>query len=789
MTNLKQEFIREVFQDFDGLVSYGNQVPTDYHDYKKFWSNILKLETIAVLKEACTSKKYIMVSFMFYFLIFFLQGQDIYSFYNFFTRCICFCFSQVRTKSSDGKSLMYVYAKKDAVKLHDIVRLELDGNSFIWGLVINVDFIDDHWDGVRIHIPLTLQNMKYENMSLRCYVCESMTSCFRELDALYSLSTSSFLPYLLKQNKREDGKERVWSESFMNIIRKNMGLNESQMNSLKDSVNTEKKFCLIQGPFGTGKTKTIISIINCVYMKQYEKFYQDLILGKASTRPKILVSAPSNVAIDIIVSRVLSTPFYQKDGNIKKKKPRIVRSGNGTTEIITETSVSLTNRIDKYINISESDLNDEIMKIQMLIDSKKSEIELITTQIKLFIESIGEDKIPKPWEARLDDEMMVYFYNPINQNIQYDISMLTSESGFGTLDEFPEYINLKVKLCTCVDFVYDLSNELNRFTIVLNEKTEKRKRMLIEKDLINTSDIVFTTLNSCSLLDSKSKFSFSIIDESCQATEISILVALQKVSGKCILVGDPQQLPPTVKSKNLKVLGISLFERLLKIGYPYHFLNEQYRMHPLISYFPRMTFYNGNLHDGIKDPTYFYKKYYDIPIFNAFSFINLSSSICERKGTSYVNPMEAECIFNMYMTLLNCNGQNLDDRVAIITPYKKQVEYLKILFKGFNIEINTIDSFQGGEREIVFFSCVRSTKDIGFLKDRRRLNVALTRAKCGLYIVGNEFALENNTIWYNLIEFSKRHGRYFHICSNDMNMNITMEKIKPGHKRKLEEYE
>jgi hypothetical protein len=67
MNNLKQDFIREVFQDFDGPVSYGNQVPTDYHDYKKFWSNILKLETIAVLKEACTSKKYIMVSFMFFF--------------------------------------------------------------------------------------------------------------------------------------------------------------------------------------------------------------------------------------------------------------------------------------------------------------------------------------------------------------------------------------------------------------------------------------------------------------------------------------------------------------------------------------------------------------------------------------------------------------------------------------------------------------------------------------------------------------------------------------------------
>lgn len=686
---------------------------------------------------------------------------------------------------------MYLSSKKDAVKLHDIIRLELSGRSFIWGLVINVDCIDEHCDGMRIYIPLSLQNIKYENMSLRCYVCESMTSCFRELEALYSISTSSFLPYILKQSKGGCGKERVWGESFMTIIKKNMGLNESQMNALKDSANTEKKFCLVQGPFGTGKTKTIVSIINCVYMKQYENFYLDLILGKTSaTRPKILISAPSNVAIDIIVSRVLSTPFFQKDGSIKKKKPRIVRSGNGTTEIITDNSVSLSSRIDKYINIHESDLNDEIKKLHMLIDTKKSEIELITTQLKLFIDSIGEYKIPKPWEARLDDEMMVYFYNPIDQRIQYDIDMNESNTcSYGTLDEFPEYIKLKIKLCTCVDFVYDLSNELNRFQIVLNEKTEKRKRILIEKDIINTSDIVFTTLNSCSLLDSKSKFSFSIIDEACQATEISMLVALQKVSGKCILVGDPQQLPPTVKSKNLKVLGISLFERLINEGYHYHFLNEQYRMHPLISYFPRMTFYDGNLHDGIKDRTYFYQKYYDIPIFNAFSFIDLSCSICERNGTSYINPMEAECIFNMYITLLKVTGQNLDDRVAIITPYKKQVEYFKVLFKGYKIEINTIDSFQGGEKEIVFFSCVRTSKDIGFLNDKRRLNVALTRAKCGLYIVGNQSALENNNIWYRLIEFSKRQGRYFNINDMNMNMNMAMEKVKPRHKRNFEEYE
>ncbi len=70
MNKLKQDFIRDVIQDFNGPVSYGNQVPADYQEYKKFWSNILKLETIAVLKEACESKKYIMVSSMHVFFSF-----------------------------------------------------------------------------------------------------------------------------------------------------------------------------------------------------------------------------------------------------------------------------------------------------------------------------------------------------------------------------------------------------------------------------------------------------------------------------------------------------------------------------------------------------------------------------------------------------------------------------------------------------------------------------------------------------------------------------------------------
>lgn len=700
---------------------------------------------------------------------------------NFIIVIFCLNLHQVKAKSSDRKTLVYVHAKKDALKLNDVIRLESNGpcpDTLGIGLVVNVDCMDDNWDGVRICFPLSLRNkIVHDNMSLRCYVLESLTTYFREIEALHSISKSSFLPYILnKQNPTTRNNQNVWSPSFMNLIERKACLNESQIHALKSSVNTEKGFCLIQGPFGTGKTKTIVSILNSTYIKQYEKFYLDLILGKKSTtRPKILVSAPSNVAIDIIVSRVLVSDFLNKNGHLKKQKPRIVRSGNGITEVISESSISLSSRIDKYIN--HPDPQNEVLNLRILIDTKKSEIDLITCQMKLFHDSIPGGLIPKSWEARLDDEMMIYFFNTIDERIQYEIPTFTSttkESDYSTIDDISEYKELKIKLCTCVDFVYDLKNELNRYEIILNERIDKRKRVLIEKDIINTSDIVFTTLSSCSMLDLT--FSFSIIDESCQATELSLLVALQKVSGGCILVGDPQQLQPTVKSKNLNILGISLFERLIKEGYPYCFLNQQYRMHPLISYFPRMNFYGGILHDGIKDSNHYFQSYHNISIFNAFSFINLSSSKCERNGTSYVNPNEAEFIFNMYTSLIKYTGESFDGRVAIITPYKKQVEYLKRMFDGFKVDINTIDSFQGGEKEIVFFSCVRTTIDIGFLKDIRRLNVALTRAKCGLYIIGNKSALEHNDIWYRLIEFSKNHDRYFSI---DTDTDLKLLNLKP----------
>jgi superfamily I DNA and/or RNA helicase len=112
-------------------------------------------------------------------------------------------------------------------------------------------------------------------------------------------------------------------------------------------------------------------------------------------------------------------------------------------------------------------------------------------------------------------------------------------------------------------------------------------------------------------------------------------------------------------------------------------------------------------------------------------------------------------------------SKNLEGKIGVISPYKSQVLLLKNLLKtsglsSFAEHVNTVDAFQGQEKEIIIMNCVRSNKygQIGFLQDERRLNVAITRAKYYLFIIGSEKTLNTNKVWYNLIESVKKNGNY-----------------------------
>lgn len=270
------------------------------------------------------------------------------------------------------------------------------------------------------------------------------------------------------------------------------------------------------------------------------------------------------------------------------------------------------------------------------------------------------------------------------------------------------------------------------------------------------------------------EFETVIVDEAAQCVEMSALIPLKYGCSKCILVGDPKQLPPTVFSKEAARFQYeqSLFVRMQK-NHPndVHLLDTQYRMHPEISLFPSQTFYDARLLDGEDMAGLRKQPWHQSLLLGPYRFFDVQGQhSAAPKGHSLVNIAEINIAMQLYKRLTS-DYHNCDFRgkVGIITPYKSQLRELKSRFAQQygptiieEIEFNTTDAFQGRESEIIIFSCVRASPagGIGFLQDIRRMNVGLTRAKSSLWVLGNSQSLIRGEFWRKLVEDAKRRDRY-----------------------------
>ena len=216
------------------------------------------------------------------------------------------------------------------------------------------------------------------------------------------------------------------------------------------------------------------------------------------------------------------------------------------------------------------------------------------------------------------------------------------------------------------------------------------------------------------------KFKTILIDEAAQCQESWTWGLLRNEVRHIYLGGDPHQLPAVVSEEGVELNhDRSLMTRLIELGYPTTLLNIQRRMHPDIVKFSNEQFYGGKLKTN-------YKKNAKIKS-TAFEIIDVKGQE-ERVGTSYQNKKEAEKIIEIV------NKLNIKDTI-IISPYQAQCKLLRQL--NDKLKVHTVDSFQGREADCVILTTVRSGEKMGFWNDYRRLNVALTRAKHVLRIVGN----------------------------------------------------
>jgi len=243
-------------------------------------------------------------------------------------------------------------------------------------------------------------------------------------------------------------------------------------------------------------------------------------------------------------------------------------------------------------------------------------------------------------------------------------------------------------------------------------------------------------------------FKAIVVDEATQATEPSTLIPLTKANPESavVLVGDHCQLPPTVLSKEAsdQGFGISFFERLVSRGMQPLLLDVQYRMHPAIATFPSLQFYDSKLRSGVPGslrpaPKALSWRDRRVPI----SVIPVQGQEFA-EGTSYVNSVEAQMVKQLCCHVLASSSELAAKDIGIISPYAAQVRRIKrelghASASARNIEVNSVDGFQGREKELIIVSTVRANAagNIGFLSDPRRLNVAITRAKRGLVVLGD----------------------------------------------------
>lgn len=430
----------------------------------------------------------------------------------------------------------------------------------------------------------------------------------------------------------------------------NNKLNDSQQNAIRKSVETNQVE-IIHGPPGTGKTTTLVELI-----------YQ---LNKAGK--KVLVSAPSNTAIDNIGLRLMSLEM------------EFIRVGN---------------------NIK--------VKEELLPYTIQGKIENSTTKQTIKKMRIQSEQLRK----------MAHQY----------------KRNFGR-------------------------DEREQRRLILNEVKSIRNEIKsiqhhFEETILEKSKVVLGTpigLHDCNFKEGE--YDYLIMDEAGQCLETLSWVVIP-LAHKLILAGDPFQLPPTVISEEAKQkgFGVSLMETLIKNNYPTHLLNIQYRMESVIAEFSNRYFYDGKLKtdkpinaDG--EHLFFY----------------------DTAGADYLEQVDEESaslnnIEELHFISRLIHSDNIPtENTVFITPYNSQLQKAKELFSERTFyRFSTIDSFQGQEADVIILSLVRSNSNqqIGFLRDYRRINVALTRARKKLYIIGDSSTIGADEFYSKMLDYFEEINAY-----------------------------
>jgi ATP-dependent RNA/DNA helicase IGHMBP2 len=500
----------------------------------------------------------------------------------------------------------------------------------------------------------------FRNVNASNYL--KMTDALTRVSEAKDTRLAHFRDISFKERKLQDEFHEYGDIQFFN-----RALNSSQRIAVQKSLRA-KDIALIHGPPGTGKTTVLVEIVRQTLLE----------------KKKIFVTAPSNVACDNLLERLVAL-------NIQA-----IRLGHPA-------------RIVDKLRAHTFDFKLGSHPLAEAVSDMERDLDQLFKRLKRY----GEKRYPGREKIR------------------------------ETRDEISH----------------------------LKDQKRVLKKEIVDRIRTETEVFVGTPMSTTSREARGLLFDLLVFDEATQATEPMTWIPLS-CTKKVVMAGDHFQLLPTVRSREAELggLAVTLFERLYKVldkKYK-HLIEEQYRMHEKIMGFSSHFFYKNKLvadasvkHHLLSDLKGVKKlEETDTP----FLFLDTAGKGFEEKleegSQSRYNPEEAELILAELGKMLEFGV--LPSEIAVISPYSAQVRLLTSRSPDPKIEIGSVDGFQGREKELVFVSLVRSNTegDLGFLADTRRMNVAMTRARRKLVVIGDGSTLTTIQFYKKLIDYAEEISAY-----------------------------
>ena len=570
-------------------------------------------------------------------------------------------------------------------------------------------------------------------------------------------------------------------------------LSDDKKEAVRRAVSSNELF-LIQGPPGTGKTSVIAEIILQILSRNPEA--------------RILLTSQSNVAVDQALTQIAeaagdSPPEMIRLGRVEKIghggeiwtleeralswrkevlgrcNPELAnlsleeskaRSAVKATEAPSDSDVDSAGVLEQWIA--------EAKEIAELLQEYEQEYSSLGTEASADTKDAAEDTVEQT-RVELKEQLSALnglLPQPIDaqsmsdEDVLAEIMKITAPSNRSDAE-------MTDPATQELHRIQELRRTLTDWTRVVG-LTRDFQELIGKSSRVVAATCLFSGKRRGRVQGEEVGFDWTIVDEAGRATVPEVLIPIVQ-SERAILVGDERQLPPMVEdmigeesegSSNEHGLDTSLFQTLVEQSEGsgrecLASLRAQYRMHPAIGNLISTVFYEGKLENGEQIRSR--RATFDwMPA--RVTWLSTSSTLDRaetRAGESYANPTEADIVLQLLDKIEDkCRERRQRPSVGVISGYSAQVEQLTTRidpennsrWRNIRIEIATVDAFQGRECDVVVYSTVRSNREkrIGFLKDRRRINVALSRARELLVIVGDNFMMETATIGPDLNPFA-----------------------------------